>query len=567
MREDVEVSQVKSIIERFKDKILDVKKVQDNQWILITDRDSLRPIVTYIMQSEKFKEAHIATMVGTDERPLRGKMSVTFWINTLTDSMNVFIGVRTYLEEDNLEYDSVSKDVPGANWYEREIYDMLGVVPRGHPDLRRLILPDDWPDNVYPLRKGFKYTESPVSYPNYSFTYTEERPSCAIVPLGPYHVSLDEPAHFKLYVRGEEIVGCDYKGFYSHRGVEKIAESRLTYEQVNFIAERICGICGYTHSTAYCQAIERISKIEVPERAEYIRTLLLEIERIHSHLLWLGVASHLVGFESGFMDAWRIRERIMWLAERLTGNRKTYGMNVIGGVRRDLLDYRKDLVTKTVKELKKEYKEFVDRLTSIKSFIRRCEGIGVLKYDKARAYGVLGPTGRGSGRNIDVRRDHSYAAYKDVDFKVPVYKEGDVLSRALTRIDEVFESIWIIEQVLDSIPGGDVIAEYTEIPQYEEGLGYTEAPRGENVHYVMTGEKNMVYRFRVRAPTYANLQAVPEMLKGYTVADAPLIIASIDPCYSCTERVTIIDVRDCKTMTLDEYEFNMLSVKASKRWF
>ena len=567
MREDVEVSQVKSIIERFKDKILDVKKVQDNQWILITDRDSLRPIVTYIMQSEKFKEAHIATMVGTDERPLRGKMSVTFWINTLTDSMNVFIGVRTYLEEDNLEYDSVSKDVPGANWYEREIYDMLGVVPRGHPDLRRLILPDDWPDNVYPLRKDFKYTESPVSYPNYSFTYTEERPSCAIVPLGPYHVSLDEPAHFKLYVRGEEIVGCDYKGFYSHRGVEKIAESRLTYEQVNFIAERICGICGYTHSTAYCQAIERISKIEVPERAEYIRTLLLEIERIHSHLLWLGVASHLVGFESGFMDAWRIRERIMWLAERLTGNRKTYGMNVIGGVRRDLLDYRKDLVTKTVKELKKEYKEFVDRLTSIKSFIRRCEGIGVLKYDKARAYGVLGPTGRGSGRNIDVRRDHSYAAYKDVDFKVPVYKEGDVLSRALTRIDEVFESIWIIEQVLDSIPGGDVIAEYTEIPQYEEGLGYTEAPRGENVHYVMTGEKNMVYRFRVRAPTYANLQAVPEMLKGYTVADAPLIIASIDPCYSCTERVTIIDVRDCKTMTLDEYEFNMLSVKASKRWF
>ncbi|RLF67221.1 MAG: hydrogenase large subunit [Thermoplasmata archaeon] len=567
MREDVEVSQVKSIIERFKDKILDVKKVQDNQWILITDRDSLRPIVTYIMQSEKFKEAHIATMVGTDERPLRGKMSVTFWINTLTDSMNVFIGVRTYLEEDNLEYDSVSKDVPGANWYEREIYDMLGVVPRGHPDLRRLILPDDWPDNVYPLRKDFKYTESPVSYPNYSFTYTEERSSCAIVPLGPYHVSLDEPAHFKLYVRGEEIVGCDYKGFYSHRGVEKIAESRLTYEQVNFIAERICGICGYTHSTAYCQAIERISKIEVPERAEYIRTLLLEIERIHSHLLWLGVASHLVGFESGFMDAWRIRERIMWLAERLTGNRKTYGMNVIGGVRRDLLDYRKDLVTKTVKELKKEYKEFVDRLTSIKSFIRRCEGIGVLKYDKARAYGVLGPTGRGSGRNIDVRRDHSYAAYKDVDFKVPVYKEGDVLSRALTRIDEVFESIWIIEQVLDSIPGGDVIAEYTEIPQYEEGLGYTEAPRGENVHYVMTGEKNMVYRFRVRAPTYANLQAVPEMLKGYTVADAPLIIASIDPCYSCTERVTIIDVRDCKTMTLDEYEFNMLSVKASKRWF
>jgi len=554
---------IKRIKEQFKDKIIGIRKLYDNQWLIITEKDHLRDVVRYLADINSSTEIHIATMVGSDERPIRGKMSVTFWMNVIENGSSSFVGIRAYLDEDNLEYESIAQDLPGADWYEREIHEMLGIIPRNHPNLKRLILPDDWPEGAYPLRKDFNYSESPAKFPGYSFTYRDS--SCAILPLGPYHISLDEPAHFRLYVKGEEIIGCDYKGFYSHRGIEKLAESRLTYEQVNFIAERICGICGYTHSTAYCQAMEKIAGIEVPERAEYIRTLLLEIERIHSHLLWLGIASHLVGLESGFMDAWRIRERIMWLAERLTGNRKTYGMNLIGGVRRDLLDYRKDLVIKTVEKVKEEYTQFVEKLKSNRSFIRRCEDIGVLPYDKARAYGVLGPTGRGSGRKIDTRRDHPYASYKDVDFSIPLYKDGDVLSRALVRIEEVLESIWIIEQLVDSMPGGDIIAEYTEIPQFSEGLGYTEAPRGENVHYVMTGEKNVVYRFRVRAPTYANLQAVPEMLRGYTIADAPLIIASIDPCYSCTERVTVIDVKSGKRRTLSEDEFNMLSIKASRR--
>ncbi len=570
MTETVKNSQwtIEKVVEvlsrRYGQYIHGVVKPTSNQVIVLMDRNVAPKAVLFLLKESGIPEPQLSTVVGTDERPIRGMFSVIYWISINAQGGDVWIGVKTYIPENNPAIESITPRHPGANWYERELKDLLGITPINHPDPRRLVLPDDFPEDIYPLRKEFNY-KSRMRIETRGYEFKKPGKDAIIVPFGPYHIACDEPFHFRLFVRGEEIVDADYRGFYNFRGIEKIAESRLTYEQVSFIAERICGICGFVHSTAYCQAVEAALGVDVPDRARYIRTILLEIERIHSHLLWMGIACHLVGFDTGFMHSWRIREKVMWLAERLTGNRKTYGMNIIGGVRRDILEYRKKLVLSVLNDIKREYKSFIDMLTSTKSFIKRCEGVGVLPYDKALAYSTVGPTARGSGRNIDVRRDHPYAAYKDLDFKVPVYRDGDVLSRALVRIDEVWESIWIIEQALDQLPGGPIKAEVEKIESYREALGYDEAPRGENIHYVMLGPGNRVYRYRVRAATYNNLPAVPEMLKGYTIADAPLIIASIDPCFSCTERVIVVDAKSGKVKVYTDREFNYLSIRKSKK--
>ncbi|MPW38676.1 hydrogenase large subunit [Thermococcus sp. 101 C5] len=536
------------MIREFEEKFgstLEKKVIAKNKvlYTLMVRREDFPNIINYILSRPNTR---LFTMVGMDERNTEEAFSVTYWFLDWKD--NEVIGIRLYVPEDEPYFPSVGAFHKGAIWFEREVQDLLGLKAEGLPDPRRLVLPDDWPEGVYPLREDFQYCHSPAG--TKSYPYREPPEDSTVHPMGPYHVALDEPAHFRLFVKGEEIVDVDYRGFYSHRGIEKLARGRLNYNQIVFIAERICGICGFAHSVAYAQAVEEAAGIEVPDRARYIRTILLEIERLHSHLLWLGVAAHLTGFDTAFMRSWEIREQVMELAERLTGNRKTYGLVLVGGVRRDLLDYRKSLILETLKNLKREFDELVDMLVSTKSFVKRCEGIGVLPKEKAREWDTAGPLARASGIDYDTRKGLPYAAYDELSFDVPVYKDGDVLARALVRIDEVKESISLLEQAIDTIPGGPVMAEFNEIPSWKEGISAVEAPRGENTHYVMTGEVNRIYRWRVKAPTYNNLQAVPDMLRGYTIADAPLIVASIDPCYSCTERVQVVDVKSGKTKVI-----------------
>ncbi|NJE00120.1 hydrogenase large subunit, partial [Thermococcus sp. LS1] len=513
--------------ETFKEHIRECKRMSYGQYQFVIDMEVLPEAVLWWHNHPKFKETHFSTAIGTDERPLNGKFIYMPLLNVQVEPFNMdrnyYVFLKTYIPEDDPSFSGVAAKLPAALWIEREVKDLLGFKPIGHPDPRRLVLPEDWPEGVYPLRKDMDYRYSPITEPNTEFKDGPE--GTCLVPMGPVHMGIEEPAHFRLFVKGEEIVDVDYRGFYSHRGIEKIGEGRLTYNQVLFLAERVCGICGYQHSVSYAMAIERLADVEIPDRARYIRTLLLELERIHNHLLWAGIAAHLVGYDTGFMHSWRIREPVMWLMERLTGNRKQYGMNIVGGVRRDLLDYRKEEVPKVVRQIREEVKKFIDISLNTNTFIKRVEGVGILSYKVAKVYSVLGPTARASGRKIDTRLDQATKtamAYNEVDFKVPVYKEGDVLARVLVRMDELFESIWIVEQLIDQMPGGEIFTPIGKLPEYEEALGFTEAHRGELVHYVMTDRKNKVYRWKVRAPTYNNLPAVPEMLKGYSVADAPL---------------------------------------------
>lgn len=495
----------------------------------------------------------LCVVVGSDERKVNGNFAVYYVLSMEGVEKKSFVVVRTLVPPDDPEFPSVSARVPATVWGEREVRDMFGLTPVGLTDERRLVLPDDWPDDLHPLRKdAMDYRLRPelaTETETYKFIREGETETTE-VPLGPLHVTSDEPGHFRLFVDGEDIIDADYRLFYVHRGMEKLAETRMGYDEVTFLADRICGICGFTHSVAYAEAVERALGIKAPPRAATIRTLMLEVERLHSHLLHLGLACHFVGFDTGFMHLFRVREKSMELAELLTGSRKTYALNLIGGVRRDILAAEDKRTRALIAELRVEVTRLVDILLSTGNIHQRLEGIGLLDRKVARDHSPVGPTVRGSGYHRDVRADHPYAGYADMPFTMRVQEGGDVLSRVLVRAQEFFDSIDMIEYCLDNAPGGPVLTEGFIYKPYRFALGYTEAPRGEDIHWCMLGDNQKVHRIRFRAPSYNNWPALRYMLRGNTVSDAPIIIASIDPCYSCTDRVTVVDVRKRRTSVI-----------------
>jgi NADH-quinone oxidoreductase subunit D len=358
-----------------------------------------------------------------------------------------------------------------------------------------------------------------------------------IVPIGPYHALQEEPEFFKLHVEGEKVVHLDIELGYNHRGIEKISESK-TFEETIFLVERICGICSTSHPIAAVQAVEDAGDIAVPERALFIRSAVGELERIHSHLLWLGLAGHFIGFNTIWMWAWRFREDVLNILELITGNRNHYGMMKPGGVRRDINKTDIPAIRKLLDSLGDPIKMFRDAVIQDPLIHARTKGVGILTRDKAIAYGALGPTARASGYDIDVRRDHPHAAYGMLDFDVIYCEKGDVFDKAVVRILEMFESIRMIRQCLKQLEKvtGPVDSNPGNVPA-GEGIGFYEAPRGEVFHYIRSDGSNRPIRHKVRAPSYMNVPTNRETVLGSTVADATIILAAVDPCYCCTERM------------------------------
>ena len=360
-----------------------------------------------------------------------------------------------------------------------------------------------------------------------------------IVPIGPYHALQEEPEFFKLHVEGEKVVHLDIELGYNHRGIEKLSESK-DYEETIFLVERICGICSTSHPIACTQAIEETGEIEVPERALLIRSTIAELERIHSHFLWLGLAGHFLGFNTLWMWAWRFREDVLNVLEQITGNRNHYGMMKPGGVRRDIRTEDIPAIAKTVDGLKEPLDMFRGAVMDDPLVHARTEGVGVLSREQAIAYGALGPTARASGVDIDVRRDHPHAAYDLVDWNVITRENGDVFDKTVVRILELFESIKIIEQCLEKLKrvSGPIDSNPPQV-RPGEGIGHYEAPRGEVFHYIRSDGSNRPVRHKIRAPSYMNVPTNRETVIGGTVADATIILAAVDPCYCCTERMAV----------------------------
>ena len=384
-----------------------------------------------------------------------------------------------------------------------------------------------------------------------------------IVPIGPYHPLQEEPEFFKLIVEGEKVVDLEINLGYNHRGHEYIAQG-MTWDQVPFLVERICGICSDSHPYAYCLAVEDCAHIKPPPRAQYIRTIIGELERIHSHFLWVGLAGHFIGYNTVWMWVWRYREPLLDIFELIMGNRNHYAINKIGGARRDIMpeDYCK--ILKCLDLLEEKTKLFTKAVLDDPVIRARLEGVGILPKEAAIKYGVLGPVARGSGYAIDVRKDDPYDAYDKIDWDMIVLPEGDILAKAKIRLLECFESIKIVRQCLEKMPDGPIETRVDEIG-VGEGIGRHEAPRGEVFHYVRSDGSNMPVRHKVRAPSFMNIASNVVAVKGYSIADAALVLAAVDPCYCCTERTLVYENRKLKYRGADLLKLSWQKTERIKR--
>ncbi|WBW95396.1 hydrogenase large subunit [Oceanirhabdus sp. W0125-5] len=356
------------------------------------------------------------------------------------------------------------------------------------------------------------------------------------VPIGPYHPALEEPVHVKLYTEGEVIKDADVFIGYNHRGIEKLATERNHIQTITLV-ERVCGICSHSHALSYCLALEKIAGMEVPKRGQYVRVAICELERLHSHFLWLGLVGHLIGFDSAFMYTFDAREKVMEMLEMLTGNRVNYAMNIVGGARRDFTDEQLKLLLTMLDQLEEPLKKIKNILGTDKTTALRTKGVGVLPRDVAWLYGACGPHGRASGIKDDVRKIDPYICYEDFDFKAISFDDGDIFSRVLVRILESEESIKILRQVAKNMPdtGLNLGMKLPKVPVGETCVRI-EAPRGEVTYYVVSNGKQNPHRVNIHVPTFKNAATVPAMLRENSVADAGLIVASIDPCFSCLDR-------------------------------
>ncbi|MFZ4695668.1 MAG: nickel-dependent hydrogenase large subunit [Verrucomicrobiia bacterium] len=354
-----------------------------------------------------------------------------------------------------------------------------------------------------------------------------------IIPFGPQHPVLPEPIHLDLVMEDEKVVEAIPAIGFVHRGLEKMAEKK-DFQEMAYVAERICGICSFIHSMGYCQAIEAVLKLEIPKRAEYLRVIWSEMSRIHSHLLWLGLTADSFGFESLFMHSWRVREKLLDLIEETTGGRVIFGSCKVGGTRRDIDADTLGRLLVELKELETGCREITAIFDHDSSVKRRMTGIGVLSKADAHQLGAVGPTLRGSGIPWDARR-LNYAAYGELQWEPVSEEAGDCQARARVRVREIYQSFDLIRQAAAKIPDGPVEVKVPGNPQGEY-FARLEQPRGEVVYYVKgNGTKNLE-RFRVRTPTFANLPPLLKILQGCTLPDVPVIVLTIDPCISCAER-------------------------------
>ncbi|PIP49065.1 MAG: NADH dehydrogenase subunit [Chloroflexi bacterium CG07_land_8_20_14_0_80_45_17] len=407
----------------------------------------------------------------------------------------------------------------------------------------------------------------------------EEMETTYTIPVGPIHPALKEPIRLDLKVDGERIVDVDVVVGQVHRGIEWLGMNRNNPIQNIYLAERVCGICNISHPFAYVMAVEHAAGISPPERAEYIRAITAEMERIHSHLLWAGVAAHEIGFESVFYLVWRVREKIMDLIEYVTGNRVTKAMFQIGGVRRDITEEQFPRIRKTLDY----YKSIFDQLKTVflddRTIRMRAKNVGVLKREDALKLLAVGPTARASGVAKDVRQDQAYSAYADLDIKAVTPDiltgsiVGDVYDRIIVRLLEIKQSMEIIERCLEEMPPGAILAEpkmakvLNTLKKAEgEGVGRHEAPRGEVIHYVrLEAGRETLATWKIRAPTYVNLMSIPTILKGGQIADVPIAFASIDPCISCTNRAMVVDRKTNEKSIMTYEELHQLCVEKTRR--
>lgn len=450
--------------------------------------------------------------------------------------------LRTSLDRENPVIQSVTPLTEQADWSEREMIEFLGVKVQGHPNPTHLWLPLNWED-MYMGGKPVTGQETerinaspPPKTPKDNIVTL---PITAI-PYGPYHPAFIESNFMKMSVEDEVVKKADLKLGFNHRSIIKLMERRDYYKDI-FLAERICGLCNAHHSLTFAKSVEDMAGIDVPPKAQLARTLLCEMERVQSHLMAIGLIGDLTGFRTMLMHAIRVREEMQDSLEVVSGQRITHGMITLGGIRKDVTPAQADFILSKLKIMKKSIPEFFDQCLANDVLIERLKGVGVLTSDNAFKLGAVGPTARASGLGIDVRRNSPYASYEDIDWDVITEKDGDSLARLNVKIREVLMSLHIVEQCCDKIKTApsELAVKVHELP-CTEAIAKTEPPRGELLYHVASNGTNTPDFVRIRVPTFLTAHVMVRLIQGSWVGDVPAIMSSIDPCFSCTDRVTIL---------------------------
>jgi Ni,Fe-hydrogenase III large subunit/Ni,Fe-hydrogenase III component G len=429
-------------------------------------------------------------------------------------------------------FPSITPSVHSAQWYEREIRDLFGLIPQGHPDLRRLVRHEHWPKGTHPLKKDFAWNQiMGRQQGEYRFRHIEGE-GVFEVPVGPIHAGIIEPGHFRFSVAGEPIMQLELRHFWKHRGVEKLFEQRPLIDGLP-LAERISGDTTIGHGLAYCQAVETLLQKEVPRRARYLRSLLLELERLHNHLGDVGAICNDTAYALAHAHCSRMKERLMQLNERLTGSRFLRGVLCVGGVTQDVDMQAFQKVVEELNGIEQDFSELEAIIFANASLTDRLETTGVLAERIGWDHGVVGVVGRASGLDQDVRRDRPFAAYDEVPVRVPLYRYGDVRARMRVRMDEIHESIRLIREIHRTMPLGPLTGSSSSLPASGEwAISAVEGWRGEILYFVMAGENGLIHRCKVRDPSFVNWPAIQWAVIGNIVPDFPLINKSFNLSYA-----------------------------------
>ncbi len=535
-----------------------------NETVLLNNRfnyqvssDRIADVAQYLRNSVKARLAHVSVIdVGVEG------FDVVYHYALDHLQRHLHLNFKTRVSRDNPELPSLAKTTEEAIWPEREMMDFTRVKFNGNPIKEHLWLPYEWPNLAESNSEKKDEDQKAITV---SQNPMEAQQSLLL--LGPYHPSLIESVYWRLKVDGEEILDAEIKLGWNHRGILKLFEDK-NYKRALTLAERICGICHISHTSAYTNAVEQIAGVDLPPRARYLKTLLNEFERIHSHLLWFAVGADLIGFKTVFMLAFKLREDVMDIFEKISGHRRTTNCIQIGGIRFDISDEDLTHIERRVRHLEKKTREMLQWAQDHPVVRKRLQDIGVLPLETVMKLGGVGPTARGSNYKVDVRWSDPFGAYGEeyTTWDVVLDSGKDCWARTVVRLKELLVSYDICYQCIDYLKKkpGPYLLEMSNIPA-GEGLGKNEAPRGELMYYIISDGTNVPSSVRVRTPSYRNNSLLPEMLRGYSVGDAPIIIGSIDPCMSCTDRLARIeDVKTSRVSTLSLKEIARRSNKNGK---
>ncbi len=511
------------------------RRDQLNEVYVEVDSTDFREVCVSLVMKQ---HALLRLMFAADEREKDGLFRI-YAVFTIPGA-DTFTFIVLPVKEDVASFPSLTPMIPAAHWYEREISDLLGLVPIGHPDPRRLVFHEAFPAGGHPLRKDWSISDpekkewgegTAIKVPHPFLEVTGE--GIVQIPVGPVHAGIIEPGHFRFSAIGETIFFLEPRLFYTHKGTEKQFE-RLGFIDGVRLAERVSGTSSFSHGAAYCMAVERMMGIEITEKAAAVRTLVLELERLYNHIGDIGYMCAGTGLAVGYAKGAVIKERLMQLNERLTNSRFLRGVNVVGGVTRDVYAQADDIL-KTLDWATKEYKDLMQLLIGSVSHMERITNTGRLSKDIARKLGVTGVAARASGLPDDIRKSHPHLLYDRLIFEAHTYEQGDVLARMMIRAEETECSISMIQALMESGYKGELAVPLKAVPAYASALGYVETPRGSLFYWVMADRDGKPLRVKLRSPSYCNWPAVPFAVHGNIVPDFPLCNKSFNLSYSGTD--------------------------------